>query len=418
MTAAGPERNFRPMNVDPPKDLDKAKLAELAAFYRKLLLRDVMPFWDQRTRDDECGGYLTCFDRAGNVTDADKYIWFQARQCWMYSALHNEVDARGEWLALAARGRDFIVAKAYAGDGRWNYHLDRQGNVKEGTISIFTDLFVLSALCEHAVATGNDEDLPLIEETFDAVERNVHDPEFKDIHHEVWSPRFKRHCVFLIPIHVAALAERLLGRDRVRPLIDYCLEQVLYVFAKDEHEILFESVGRDGSFVDDDEGRTVNCGHILESMWFCAEEGLTRGDQAIVDRAVTIMDWAYRRGYDREHGGLVSIVDSSGKEPRLTLWHKLNGVAWNGKVWWTHCETLYALALAAVVADSREWFDRFLDMHEWCEKNFHDGEYGEWYWLLHPDGRAKGADKGTPWKCAYHLPRALMKIMQLMESVA
>ena len=36
----------------------------------------------------------------------------------------------------------------------------------------------------------------------------------------------------------------------------------------------------------------------------------------------------------------------------------------------------------------------------------------------HRDGRPKLTDKGTVWKAAYHLPRALMKIMQLFERVA
>ncbi len=37
----------------------------------------------------------------------------------------------------------FLVKYGYAGDGRWNYVLDRKGNVLEGTISIFSDFHVL-----------------------------------------------------------------------------------------------------------------------------------------------------------------------------------------------------------------------------------------------------------------------------------
>ena len=78
-------------------------------------------------------------------------------------------------------------------------------------------------------------------------------------------------------------------------------------------------------------------------------------------------------------------------------------------------EALYALALAAVASGSNERFDRFLDLHAWCQAHFYDREYGEWYPELRRDGTPKLTDKGTLWKAAYHLPRALMLIALLFE---
>ena len=103
-----------------------ADIGALAKFYRERLLEDVMPFWEPRTRDEECGGYFTCFDRAGALTDRTKYIWFQGRQLYMFSALYNRVERRPEWLDLARHGRDFIVKHAYAGNGRWVWRIAPQ----------------------------------------------------------------------------------------------------------------------------------------------------------------------------------------------------------------------------------------------------------------------------------------------------
>jgi N-acylglucosamine 2-epimerase len=397
---------------------DKKKIADLAKFYRKHLLDDVMAFWEARTKDVECGGYLTCFDRRGNVTDTDKYIWFQARQLWMFSALYNHVEKRPLWLALAKHGRDFLIAHAYVGAGRWNYHLDRQGHVKRGTISIYTDLFVLAGLCEYVLASGSEADLDLIRETYDTVERNVHDRNFKDLFHGTWSPRLKRHGVYMITLPTAGLAQQLLGKERTCSLIDHCLEQILWVFARDEQEALFESVGRDGTLCDDPEGRLLNPGHALESMWFCVEEAKKRGNQFLVNRAIRIIDWMYRRGYDQEYGGIMAFVNASGQEPVQTDWHQETGMSWHDKCWWVHSEGLYALALAAVETNDKTFFDRFLDLHAWSQRYFRDPEYGEWYPELYRDGRPKLTDKGTLWKAAYHLPRALMKIMLLFEQRA
>jgi N-acylglucosamine 2-epimerase len=399
------------------KTIDPAVIISLADYYRQHLLEDVMPFWETRTGDRQCGGYLTCFDRQGTVTNNDKYIWLQGRQLWMFSALYTKIETRPEWLALAKLGRDFLIKHAYAGNGRWNFHLSRDGTaVKEGTISIYTDHFVLAGLCEYAVASGREEDLDLIRTTYDTMERNVHNPDFKDIFHQKWSPRYKRHGVYMISLHTANIASQVLGDDKTRPLRDHCLEQILHVFAKDEHEQLFESVGRNGEFIDEPEGRLINPGHALESMWFCMEEGRRRRDVSIIQRALQIADWAYRAGYDRDYGGIVSFLDCGGKNPLRMDWHKETGMLWHDKSFWVHAEALCALAFATIESGSTEWFQRFENLHQWCRDHFYDAEYGEWFTALWRDGRPKDTAKGSNWKAAYHVPRALMKIALAFEN--
>ena len=216
-------------------------------------------------------------------------------------------------------------------------------------------------------------------------------------------------------INTADIAAGVLGEERVRPLLDHCVEQVLHVFARDDQQVLLESVGRDGSFIDEPEGRVVNPGHSLESMWFCIEEGKKRGDRSIVDRAMTVAAWAWQRGYDAGHGGVVSFLDSGGGEPLQTDWHRETGLLWHDKVWWVHAEALYATALCAIESGSEEWSKRFLGLHEWCQQHFYDSEYGEWYAELSRDGTVKLSDKATLWKSAYHLPRALMMLAKLFE---
>lgn len=397
--------------------------AELGAYYRKHLLEDVMPFWETRTKDTECGGYLTCFDREGNVTDTDKYIWFQGRQFYMFSALYRQVEQRAQWLDLATHGREFLLKHAYAGNGRWHYQLDRAGGVKQATISFYSDHFLLEGMCQYALATGRDDDMELINDTFDAIERNTRDPQFKDIYHGTWKANYRRHGVSMFGLHAARQARPILGDQRVRELADYCLNQTLYVFAKDEYKTQFESIGSDDNAVmDEDEGRVVNPGHTLEGMWFCIEEGLDRNDQGIIDRALTVADWAYDQGYDRGYGGIVAFLDASGEEPKQMDWHKETNMMWHDKPWWVHSESLYTLALAAVLRGNPGDpgnpgdMDRFMDLHDWCRRHFYDPEFGEWYPELYRDGSPKLTDKGTLWKAAYHLPRALMKLMQLFES--
>ena len=188
------------------------------------------------------------------------------------------------------------------------------------------------------------------------------------------------------------------------------------MFAKDDYQILFEAVGRDGSFRDDQVGRTVNPGHSLESMWFCMEEALRLGDRKIIDRCGQIIDWTWDKGFDQEYGGILNIIDYTGDKPLAYENQEGFGELWDDKVWWVHSETLYTLLLAAFELNSETLFDRFISMHEWCLKYFMSDEYGEWYAYLNRDGSPRVPDKGNWIKSAFHVPRNIMQIMLLLES--
>ena len=56
-----------------------------------------------------------------------------------------------------------------------------------------------------------------------------------------------------------------------------------------------------------------------------------------------------------------------------------------------------------------------MNLHKWRWNHFYDKEHGEWYPELYRDGTVKLADKGTLWKAAYHLPRALLKLADLFS---
>jgi N-acylglucosamine 2-epimerase len=406
------------MAAKQPKSLTKKKFTELGAFYRRMLLERVMPFWETHTRDADFGGYHTGLDMAGNITNPNKYIWAQARQLWMFSALYNRVDKRPHWLDLARHGREFIVKYAYAGNGRWNYKLDRAGNVKKGTISIATDLFALSGLVEHMRASGSEQDMPLIRATWDTACRNMRDPEFKDVWHGTWNPLFKGMPMLII--HLCGQMEPLLGAEATRPVQKEALRQMLHVFSKDECGATFEKLSRkDDSVVDTPEGRALNPGHALEALWFVMDEARRQGDAETLKRAIKVAEYSWERGHDAEHGGIFCYVDYKGATPPAKMaYHKHTDMAWDDKCWWVHSESLVTFGMAAVLGKSEVWMQRFMDLHGYCWKNFYAPEYGTWYPTLYRDGRPKIQDHGQAWDGAYHLPRAMMMLMLLFEGAA
>lgn len=399
--------------------IPQERLAELAVFYRRHLIEDVAAFWEARTADAEGPGYLVAFDRRGELTGTDKNMWCQGRQTYTFAALYEHLERRPAWLALAERGRDLLAVLGEAGGGRWPYLLDRGGRVIDGTPSLLTDAFALMGLCQYATASGSDADLPLIRRAFDAFEANLRTPTCNEYHHFKCDPSCMWLGARMVALGMAESLRPVLGEQRIRPLMDQCLHEALHVFARDEHRLIFEMLGADGSVLETPLGRRLNPGHALECMWFCAEEGLARGDRRVVERAIEVMGWAYENGHDREHGGLLAFTTPEGApapaEGGASNW---SGESPTTKIWWAHSEALYATALAALWGEDRQMWTRFEHLHAYTQRHFADPEFGEWYTYLDRDGTPRVTDKGTWIRCAFHVPRNLMKVALLLERAA
>ena len=141
----------------------------------------------------------------GILPDTNKYIWFQGRQLYTYSLLYNRIEKRNAWLEFAKAGYDFLIRHAYAGNGRWNFELTREGRVITGTNSIYSDYHVAQGLAEYLLATGcaDERGMGILEDTFSAIERNTMDLEFKDIFENTWSPSLIWHDMHLTALNTA-----------------------------------------------------------------------------------------------------------------------------------------------------------------------------------------------------------------------
>ncbi|MFD0713552.1 AGE family epimerase/isomerase [Paenibacillus sp. GCM10027626] len=394
---------------------DRSVQQQLAAGYRRYLLEDVMPFWELRTKDPRFVGFLTDFDREGQLTSTDKNMWLHGRQVWMFSALYNYVEKRAEWLNLAIWGREFIKRYGDAGGGKWHYILTRQGEVIQGPVSIFADMFVLLGLSEFAIAANTTEDFANIIETFGHIERKVLAGELKNVAPMSWNPKLKKHGIYMICLNMIAAVRKVLGEERVAPLRDHCLDAIMETFVKKDSLLLYEAVDLAGNVEDSAEGMLINPGHTFESMWFCMEEGIRAGKPAIVQLAAQVVCKMLERSWDEQYGGIYYMLDARGGKPSFQDWVPGRELQSNEKVWWTHAEALYAVLLASTATGNERLGAKFVQLSDWCWNRFHDKVYGEWYYVLHREGLPRLTNKGGFQKAGFHLPRALLKIHLLLK---
>jgi len=388
------------------------RVAALRDQYRCYLLDDVVPFWLTHSLDRKHGGYLNCLDRDGSVYNTDKAMWLQCREVWLFSKLYNALEPREEWLEAARLGFDFLMKHGFDTDGRMFFAVTRDGRPLRKRRYVYTEAFGVIACAQYARAAGDEGARQRAIDTYRLMLDLSRTP-------GALAPKVlpqtrvtRSHSMAMITLATTQELRATVGEEGDSgwdETIDESINQITHLFMKPDQRALFETVGPGGEKLDSPQGRCVNPGHAIETAWFLMHEGRHRGDAGLVRSALDIIDWSLEWGWDREHGGIFSFVDVEGKPPEQ--------LEWDMKLWWPHTEALYALLLAHHLAGDDSYLEWYERVHSWAFDHFADPEYGEWYGYLHRDGSVSLSLKGSMWKGAFHLPRALLLGLQLLEEM-
>ncbi|MFW6290863.1 MAG: AGE family epimerase/isomerase [Spirochaetota bacterium] len=393
------------------------RLRELAAVYRDGLLDDTLPFWLPRSVDEEYGGYLLIRDRDGSLMDTDKAMWHQGRFAWLLAELYRTVEPRGEWLAWARHGIEFIRAHGFDADGRMFFHVTRDGRPVRKRRYIFSETFAIAALGAYAAAAretdpeGAARAAGEAEELFARVERTLADPAAIPPKFDPTVRPAKGLAVPMIMIVTAQIVRRVAADPAVyTERIDRAIAEIERDFVHPERRVVMETVAPDGSVIDHMDWRTITPGHSIEAAWFILQEASDRGnDPRLVELGTRILDWMWEWAWDTEYGGILYFRDVTGR-PVQEYWHDM-------KFWWPHCEAIIASLMAYRLTGRERYAQMHEQVHEWAYAHFPDPEHGEWYGYLHRDGRISVPLKGNLWKGPFHLPRMQLVAWREVEAL-
>ncbi|MDD3203082.1 MAG: AGE family epimerase/isomerase, partial [Pygmaiobacter massiliensis] len=263
-------------------------------------------------------------------------------------------------------------------------------------------------------AFGSDEK-ELAQQLTEALFSHVQDPKIKE--NEGIPAHLQKHALCFMTLIVAMESKALFGKT-YQSVLDDCLYKSLYVFANDELQAPFEYVGKDGKPVLQGEGRLIDPGHTLESLWFAMHTGQQENNDAYKKRAKTILNWVLRLGWDPVYGGFYQYVDvQKGVPEDRFLYNSYDGfpVAWDDKIWWVQAEGLYTLLLSSLLNGEENHFSYFLRLHDFTQKFFMDKTVGEWNSICQRNGTVKDGRKGFALKGPYHVMRAYVQMVQVLE---
>jgi len=382
---------------------------EYSEHYKNNLLNNVVPFWEKYSPDKQHGGYFTCLSREGKVYDTDKFIWLQCRQVWLFSTLYHKVAQKQEWLDMALLGAAFLEKHGMDKDGNWYFSLTREGNPLVQPYNIFSDCFAAMAFAQLGKATGSGTYNKIAEQTFRNILARRENP--KGIYNKTFpgSRPIKGFALPMILSNLVLEVEHLIEPELVEETINYAVCEVMEYFYQKESGLILENVAMDGSILDTFDGRLVNPGHGLESMWFLMDIGVRTGDNNLVRKTTNIALDILEFGWDKEYGGIFYFQDAKG--------YPLDRLDWDQKLWWVHQEAILAMLKGyAHTGDKRcwEWFEK---LHDYAWNHFADKEHGEWFGYLNRKGEVLLDLKGGKWKGCFHTPRFLYQGWKTLESI-
>jgi len=392
-----------------------ARLDELIAIYRDGLLNDTVPFWMRNAPDRQCGGFASYLDADGSVVSYDKSVWVQGRFTWLLSRLYNDVEKRQGWLDLARFGADFILKHAFDADGRCFFRVTRDGRGLIKRRYLFSEMFVIIALAELSQALS-DADPAESHRLRDKAEEVYRRALMYHTTPGLLPPKTmpgvrpaKSHAMPMILLATTQVLRRTGDSPLYQHVIDRAIFEVTHHFLRRDERVLLETVGPNGERIDAPEGRLCNPGHAIETAWFLMEEARHRRDKALLQDALTILDWSLDIGWDKAFGGILYFVDIEGKPPE-PYEHDM-------KLWWPHNEAIYATLLAFHLTRKPQYLEWHKRLHDWSYAHFPDRQNGEWFGYLHRDGTLSSTVKGNYWKGPFHLPRMQLYCWKLLEQM-
>lgn len=383
---------------------------ELATQYKSELLDSVIPFWLNKSQDEEFGGYFTCLERDGTVFDTDKFIWLQGRQVWMFASLYNNVEKRQEWLDCAIQGAEFLRKHGHDGHLNWYFSLTREGKPLVEPYNIFSYTFATIAFGQLNKATGNKEYADIALKTFEIILSRVDNPKDKWNKAYPGTRNLKNFALPMILCNLALEIEHLLDAKVLDKLIEDCIHTVMDEFYRpDLGGIVLENITTDNELSDTFDGRLVNPGHAIESMWFILDLAKRLNRPELAEKAVKITLTMIDYGWDKEYGGIFYFMDRLDKPTQQ--------LEWDQKLWWVHIETLIALLKGYNMTGSQECLAWFQKIHDYTWKHFKDEEHPEWYGYLNRQGEPLLSLKGGKWKGCFHVPRGLYQCWKTLEEI-
>ncbi|OGG01166.1 MAG: N-acylglucosamine 2-epimerase [Candidatus Glassbacteria bacterium RIFCSPLOWO2_12_FULL_58_11] len=417
----------------------KRNLAPYLEEVRRHLEHELLPYWRVRGDDPQYGGFLTCFDSRGAPTgDTDKNLLATCRMIFAFSAVHRAGrDPDGSFLERAGRGLRFLEEHFLDREcGGWYWILRREGTPLDRKKIIYGHSFVIYALSELYLASGDKKALELARHTFDLLQTHAAD----NLHGGYWEffERDWEHCrpgeyggdrkSLDVHMHLMeaftnlylASRDKLIQR-RTTEIIELICSRMLHPsqgtgiaqFSADftpQRALIFKNVWGSDRQAGDLEGRPLDntsYGHNVELGWLLSRSVEVLGlDPGVYHgRIRSLYDHCLQYGLDWKLGGVYCEGPHAGAARE------------RNKEFWQQAETLVALLDALAVFGDPRYLEAYDNVHRFVFDHVVNHAVGEWFPLLGPGNEVLWDYMGHQWKINYHTIRSMLECEKRLSAL-
>lgn len=390
-------------------------IKELKQDMGEVLTTNILPYWMNRTIDNEYGGFYGRISGGEEqIPGAEKGAVLNTRILWTYSAAYRILKKK-EYLEMATRAKRVIIDDFYDKDfGGIYWSLDYRNRPLDTKKQIYAIGFAIYGLSEYHRATGDAEALEYAIKLFNSVETYSFDRikngycealtrewgEISDMRlSEKDANERKTMNTHLHILEPYTNLYRIWKDDRLKEQ----LKNLIYLFTD---KILDRDTYHLRLFFDDDwtnKYNIISYGHDIEASWLIHEAALELGDQQILSKVEPLIRKiadAASEGFTMDKGMIYE------KKPDA-------GVVDGDRHWWVQAETVVGYLNLYQYFNDEEALHKVGACWSFIKKQVIDWEFGEWYWGVRADGsHNKAEDKAGFWKCPYHNSRMCMEILE------
>jgi mannobiose 2-epimerase len=382
------------------------------------LTQDILPFWSEKMKDTENGGYFGQMTGKNQlVKNAPRGGILNARILWTFSsaAFHLKNEA---YLKEAEHAKEYIFNHFFDEEfGGTYWMLNADGSPTDTKKQIYSQAFFIYALVEFYRTTGNAMALEKAKELFSLIEKYSFDKD-KNGYFEAYS----RDWLLLDDVRLSDkdanekktmnthlhLLEAYTHLFRVwkNPLLEMQLKNLIDLFLD---KIINSETYHLNLFFDENwvcKSFIQSFGHDIEASWLLDEAATVLGDgetlQKVRNVVLRVAD-AAAEGF-REDGGLMN------EKNVVTNYLDTNSD------WWPQAEAVVGFFNAFQLSKKESYLKKVFNSWNFIKENLIDKENGEWYWSVSKD-RHKDIlnDKAGFWKCPYHNSRMCIELINRIK---
>ncbi|MEA3089712.1 MAG: hypothetical protein QOJ04_1054 [Caballeronia sp.] len=381
-------------------------------------VRHTLTFYARTARDDS-GGFFHFFKDDGTVYDrttrhlvsSTRFVFNHAMAFRHFGGQQHQDNARHAFAFLRNAHWD-AVNEGYDWEIEWR---DGAKRTLDGTRHCYGHAFVLLA-CAHAAMAGIDEAKPLIDETFQLMDKHFWDASaglYADEATSDWQLSSYRGqnanmhateallAAYEATGHVLYLdrAEKIAGNITLRQarLSDGLVWEHYHAdWSIDWHynESDSSNIFRPWGFQPGHQTEWAKLLLILERH---------RALPWLAPRAIELFDAGFNRAWDDQHGGLYYGFGPD------------NSICDHDKYFWVQAETFATAALLGKRTGLERFWDCYDELWRYSWAHFVDHEYGAWFRILTCDNRKYGDEKSPAGKTDYHTMGACYEVLNAID---